>query len=175
MKTYLNREETNQIVSMMAVLQQIEGLRSSNGDKLKPIWDEWKSRDFITKEEGKNLKTAATFLGKFFKGVMSRLDKKEQEKVEKQLIKYDFRVIDDFTLKKIFRDASDRMKNAVIPRDQFEDLCIEIMEHNCKGCSKEWCNCRIYEIFEDNFVPEGGFDKENCKYSYDEFELRKKA
>ena len=48
----------------------------------------------------------------------------------------------------------------MVPRDQFEDLCIEIMEIKCKGCAKNWSDCRLHEIFTDNFVPEGGFDKE---------------
>jgi hypothetical protein len=171
MKTYLNREETNQVISLMAMIQQIEGVRSLTGSRLGPIWEEWKSRDFITKEEGKNLKTGVTFMKKFFASVIERLDQKERDKVMKQLMKYDFRIVDDFTLKKIFRDSTDRMKNAVVPRDQFEDICIQIMENNCKDCLKNWCDCRICKIFDDNFVPEGGFNKENCKFSYDKSDL----
>ena len=101
MKTYLNREETNSLVSILAVVQQLEGERGMSGPKMKALWDQWDERDFITKDEKKNLKTANTMLGKFFKSVMARLDVKERTKIQKQLLKYDFKVIDDYTLKKI--------------------------------------------------------------------------
>lgn len=152
----------------MAVSQQIEGIRSLTGKNSKPMWEDWKDREFLTKEEGKNIKTAHTFLIKFFSSVLARVNEKEKDIILKQLIKFDFKIVDDFTLKKIFRDTVDRMQNAVVPRVQFENWCCEIMDCNCKECKKHWNKCELYTVFEDNFVPESGYNLENCKYGYEE-------
>jgi hypothetical protein len=134
----------------------------------KPIWEDWKDRDFLTKEEGKNIKTAHTFMLKFVTGVLGRIDKKEHSKIMKKLEKFDFRIVDEYTWQKINRDATDRLKNAVVPREQFNNWCEEIMTCNCKECNKHWSECKLYEVFEDNFIPESGHDLENCKFRYNE-------
>lgn len=172
MKDYLNRDEKNQIVTLMAVAQQIEGIRTLTGKEGKPIWEAWKDRGFLTKDEGKSIKTAHTYLLKFFKSVLNRVNSREEGLILKQLAKFDFKIIDDFTINKIFRDITNRMQNAVVPRVQFENWCSEIMSCNCKGCQKHWDKCELYTVFEDNFVPEGGYNLENCKYSYDEVKRR---
>lgn len=150
----------------MAVSQQIEGLRTLAGNASRPIWEDWRERDFLTKEEGKNIKTAHTYLLKFINSVLGRISDKEKSVILKQMAKFDFKIVDDYTLQKLFRDMSDRMQNAAVPRREFEDWCCEIMECNCKNCYKHWDGCQLYKVFEDNFVPDGGYDLENCKYSY---------
>ncbi|MHC1681363.1 MAG: DUF5651 domain-containing protein [Clostridiaceae bacterium] len=171
MKDYLNRDEQNQIISMMALAQQIEGVRTMVGRTGKPIWEDWRNRDFLTKEEGKNIKTAHTFMLKFVNAVLGRIDKKEHSKIMKKLEKFDFRIVDEYTWQKINRDATDKLKNAVVPRKQFNDWCEQIMACNCKECKINWNECNLHEVFEENFIPESGFDHDNCKFSY--CEIRK--
>lgn len=155
----------------MAVSQQIEGLRTLEGKKGKPIWEDWKERNFLTKDEGKNIKMSHTYLLKFLKSVIERVNDKEKEIILKQMAKFDFKIVDDYTMQKIFRNMADRMQNAVVPRQQFEDWTCEVMECNCKNCHKHWGECNLYKVFQDNFIPESGYDLENCKYAYKENEL----
>lgn len=170
MKDYLNSDERNQVVSLLAMSQQIEGIRTMTGREHKPIWQDWKERGFLGKDEGKYIKTAHTYLLKFCSSVMERLDAKESAKIVKQLEKFDFRIVDDFTMKKIYRDINDRMQNAVVPRKQFDTWCEQIMECNCKNCGKHWGECELYKVFDENFTPESGYDKENCRFAYDKEE-----
>jgi hypothetical protein len=120
----------------------------------------------MSKPEHKYLKTSETYLRKFIESVYERLSPKEKQTLDKKLIKYDFKLIDDYTLKQIFRDTSDRMVNAVVPREQFDDWCEQIMSVKCNGCMKDWNTCKLFTVFDENFIPESGFDCSNCKYAY---------
>lgn len=166
MKDYLNREEKNFILSTLAVMQLMEGIRSITGERTAPIWDLWTERGNMTKEEKKNLKMAHTYLHKFSRSLIDRLSDKEQKTIYKQMIKYDFKLIDDFTTQKILRDMSDKMVNAVVPREDFNMWCEEIMHCNCKNCTKHHQECELYDMFENNLVPDGNFNCENCRYAY---------
>lgn len=168
MRDYLNANEKNQFMVIQSVVQLIDGLRNSgaNGPQISSMLEEWKKRNNMTKEEHKNLKTAETFLRKFLASVYERLSKKEQDLIKKKIVKFDFKLIDDYTLKQINRDIKDRFVNAVVPREQFNDWCSEIMHVKCNGCTKDWNTCELYTVFEDNFIPESGFDCANCKYAY---------
>lgn len=72
----------------------------------------------------------------------------------------------DYTLQKVYRDINDRMQYAVVPRGEFYKWCKEIMECNCKGCIKDWKECRLHRVFEDDFVPESTWNLNNCRYAY---------
>ncbi|MCM3763467.1 DUF5651 domain-containing protein [Neobacillus niacini] len=170
MRDYLNSIEKNQFLVMNSVLQMAIGIRNQgmDGPKLQTMREEWTKRDNMTKGEHKSLKMAETYLSKFIMSVYNRLSKKEQEQINKKLMKYDFKLVDDFTLQKVNRDIKDKIQNAVMPRQQFYDWCSEIMAVKCNGCTKDWNTCPLYEVFEDNFVPESGFDCTNCKFAYTE-------
>lgn len=154
------------MVTLMAVAQLMEGIRTLNCREGKPIWQDWKERNFLTSTEGKYIKMAHTYMLKFFEEVFKRIDETEKDKLLKQLIKFDIRIMDAFTLEKLDRDIKNRMINAAVPRQQFENWCEEIMLINCKDCTKDSCKCNLREIFEDNFVPDGGFTLPNCRYAY---------
>lgn len=174
-RNYLNRDEKNIMMSIMAVAQLIEGVRSLTGKERKPLWIDWKERNFLTKVESKYIKMAHTYMIKFFKEVMSRLDERENDTLLKQLIKFDFKIVDDFTIQKIFRGMGDKMVNAVVPRQQFENICEEIMLIKCKDCNKESKDCKLRIVFEDNFVPDGGFNLDSCRYAYNIVTLEKRT
>lgn len=168
MRDYLNSTEKNQFMVMNSVLQMVIGIRNMgvNGPKLKTMREEWMKRDNMTKEEHKSLKMAETYMSKFVMSVYNRLSPKEQEQFQKKLLKYDFKLIDDYTLKQVHRDIKDKMVNAIVPRQQFYDWCLDIMNMKCNGCTKDWNTCDLYQVFDNNFVPESGFDCTNCKYAY---------
>lgn len=168
MRDYLNSHETNQYMVLASVLQLMEGKRNTgvNGPKIGTMLEEWKTKDNLTKDEHRSLKTADTYLKKFIESVYDRLSPKEQKALDKRLRKFDFRLVDDFTLQKINRDVSDRMVNAVVPREQFNDWCEQIMNVQCNSCTKDCNICPLYEVFDNNFVPESSFNLSNCKYAY---------
>lgn len=169
MRDYLNSQEKNQFMVMNSVLQMALGIRNQgiDGPKLKTMREEWTKRGNMSKEEHKSLKMAETYLSKFIMSVYNRLSPKEKEQINKKLLKYDFKLVDDYTLKHVNRDVNDKLANAVMPRQQFYDWCVEIMDVKCNGCTKDWNTCELHTVFEDNFVPESGFNCKNCKFAYD--------
>lgn len=168
MRDYLNSSEKNQFLVLMSILQLIDGKRNNgiDGPKITPMLEEWTKKNNMTKEEHKNLKTAETYMTKFITSVYNRLSPKEQQIIDKKVMKFDFKLVDDFTLKQIFRDINDRMVNAAVPREQFHDWCKEIMNVKCNGCTKNWNECELHQVLDDNFIPESSFNLENCKYAY---------
>jgi hypothetical protein len=168
LKDYLNKFEHNQFMVMNSVLQSILGVDNLGVDspKIKSMREDWTKRGNLTKDEHKSLKTAETYMEKFIMSVYNRLSKKEQEKINKKLFKYSFKLVDDYTMQQVNRDIKDKMQYAVMHRQQFYDWCVDIMEVKCNGCTKDWNICELYNVFDNNFVPESGFDCTNCKYAY---------
>lgn len=168
MRDYLNATEKNQLMSLQAVLQMLEGVRNggTNGPKMGTILEQWSKSNNITKEEHKNLKSAETFLRKFLVSVYDRLSPKEQETFKKKLMKYDFKLVDDYTLKQVFRDITDRYTTAAVPRNQFNKWTEEIMCVKCQGCMKDGNTCELRTVFDENFIPESGWNLPNCKFAY---------
>jgi len=168
MRDYLNSTEKTQFMVLQSIVQMMNGLRNAgvDGPKISSMLEDWSKRGNMTKDEHKNLKTAETYMRKFLASVYGRLSKKEQEVIKKKLIKFDFKLVDDYTLTQINRDINDKITNATMKRQQFYDWCSEIMDVKCNGCTKNWNECQLHEVFEDNFVPESGFNCANCKYAY---------
>lgn len=168
MRDYLNANERNQFMVLQSIVQMMDGLRNSGveGPKISSMLEEWKTRGNLTKDEHRNLKTSETYLRKFLSSVYDRLGQKEQEVIMKKINKFDFKLIDDYTLKQLDRDIQNKVANAVMPRQQFYDWCSEIMDVKCNGCTKDWQTCELHHMFENNLVPESGFDCANCKFAY---------
>jgi hypothetical protein len=168
MRDYLNSTEKNQFMVLQSIVQLMDGLKNSgvDGPKISSMLEEWKNKNNLTKEEHKNLKTSETYLRKFLASVYERLSSKEQDVIKKRVTKFGFKLIDDFTLQQLNRDMKDKLQYAVMPRQQFYDWCVDIMEVKCNGCTKDWNTCDLYQVFENNFVPESGFDCTNCKFAY---------
>lgn len=168
MKDYLNADEKNQIMVFMSILQIMSGNRGINGPKLITVLEDWNKRGNLTKDEHKSLKFAETYLTKFCKSVYDRLNDKEKVQIDKRLQKFDFRLVDDYTMQKIQRNINNHMENAAVPRQQFYKWCEEIMDCNCKGCTKDWKDCELHQVFDENFIPESTWYLDNCKYAYGE-------
>jgi hypothetical protein len=169
MRDYLNSFEKNQFMVLISILQLMDGTRNNSGvdgPKIGTMLQEWTSRNNMTKHEHKSLKMSETYLKKFVSSVYDRLSPKEQQVIDKKILKFDFKLVDDFTLKQVMRDIKDKMNHAVMPRQQFYDWTCEIMQVKCNGCTKDWNTCDLHQVFHNNFVPESGFDCANCKYAY---------
>jgi hypothetical protein len=168
-RDYLNSNEKNQFMVLQSITQMIDGLRNVgiDGPKIENMLEQWTKSNNMTKEEHKNLKTSETYLRKFLASVYERLSQKEQDIIKKKIMKFDFKLVDDFTLKQVNRDIKDRFINAAVPREQFYKWTEDIMCVKCNGCTRDGNTCELNQVFEDNFVPESGFDLPNCKFAYE--------
>ncbi|WIF95146.1 DUF5651 domain-containing protein [Caminicella sporogenes] len=164
MKDYLNAEELNDFLLIATVLQTVSKIRKG-----------WSSRNNLTKEEHKNLKYAETYLEKFLTQLVSRLSAKEQRKIENRAKEFELKIIDKYTLQRMKGQWEEELKVAHLKREEFEDWCEQIMEIHCKHCKKHHDSCNLYDVFVNNFVPESGWNLENCRYAYRKPKVRKKV
>jgi len=162
MKDYLNAQEMNDVMLIGILL-----------DKTVVIREEWDKRGNLTKEEHKTLKTAQTYLIKFYNSLISRLNTKEVKKMMKRTSDFELKIIDKYTLRRLQGTWQEEMKIAHVDREEFEDFCDQIMQIKCKGCKKHFSQCILYDIFYNNFVPESGWNLENCRYAYTEISSKK--
>ncbi len=153
-----------------AFIQMLNGERNLSGKVTNELWTEWEERGMITPSMKKNIKLVRTYLNKFCYEVEENLNDYENEKLKKQLMKFDYKLVDDFTLKKLMRDISDHMKYAVIEREKLEDTLEIIVEVNCVGCIKEYKSCSIHKMLDDIMVPYCS-EQNNCPYAVDLSEL----
>ena len=169
MKDYLSAEERNQIMVIGSILGSFDNCKNVGVDapKIVDIAQQWDNRGNITTEERRSLRTAHTYLQKFFKSVVERMCDKEQKVLYKKLSNYDFRLLDDFTFNRVCNDMSDKIKFVAIDREDFGKWCEEIMHVNCKGCDKNHSECQLHKIFDENFIPENDWGLDNCRYAYD--------
>lgn len=174
-KDYLSAQEINDLMILGTLLDTtaaIIGVGNYTNPTSQKIRKSWKDRNFLTKDEHRFLKTAETNMTKFYESVIYRLNPEEVKKIYKRSANFNFRILDEFTLKKINRDYSDRMKMAGVPREMFENWCEEILQVKCKNCTEHWNNCKLHEVFDDNLVPESGWCLDNCKYAYTKIEKK---
>ena len=176
-RDYLTAEEKNFYMISKAFLQYCDGLRSLNpSDGCNKVWEDWKSRGMLTGEMQGNLKRVYTYLRKFCYELEVNLSKTEQEILKKRIDKFDYKLIDDYTVKKLLRDVSNNMKYAVIERDKFEPIIQDIAAVRCVGCTCNYEKCPLFKMLDDINVP---YVKEepNCPYAcnlsdYTEEELK---
>lgn len=167
LKDYLNAQEKNQFLVLLSILQNFNGERSlgiKNPAEIETMIEGWGSRNNLTKGESKALKFIRTYLFKFCESVYNRLCDRDKIDIDKRLQKYDFRLVDDFTLKKVNK----QLFNQVLENEQYRLFCEEIMAQKCKGCCDDHKECKLYDLFEGNLVPESTHDLINCKYAYQE-------
>lgn len=165
-RDYLNSEEKNFYMVAKAFIQTIEGERSLENRRTKEVWEEWSKRGMATKEMSKNLKLVRTYLKKFCYEVEENLSDQELKKLNKQLMKFDYKLVDDYTLKKLMRDINDNLKYIVLERDKFIDIIEDIAQVRCVGCTDDYKTCVIHKALDDMNTPYGG-EQSNCPYAAD--------
>lgn len=161
---YLNVEEKNFYFIAKAFIQYIEGERNLENKRTNEIWVEWGKRGMITSDMSKNLKLTRTYLKKFCYELEEHLDENEKKRLAKQVMKFDYRLIDDYTLKKLFRDMEDRYKYVSIEREKFIDVIEDIAQVRCVGCIDDYKTCVIHKALEDINTPYLG-EEPNCPYA----------
>ncbi|MGL5153104.1 MAG: DUF5651 domain-containing protein [Clostridium sp.] len=171
-RTYLTAEEKNFYMISKAFIQYLDGTRNLENKVRDTVWTEWASRGMITPAMQKNLKLVKTYLYKFCNELEENLNAAEIERLRKQVNKFDYKLIDDYTVKKMLRDVSDNIKYAVMERDKFQNIMVDIAEVRCVGCKKGYVGCEIHDILEDIGTPYVG-EQPNCPYACDLSELDK--
>jgi hypothetical protein len=149
-----------------AFIQMLNRERNLNGKITNELWTEWEERGMITPSMKKHIKLVRTYLNKFCYELEENLNGYENEKLKKQLRKFDYKIIDDFTLKKLMRNIKDNMRYAVIEREKFEDTLEMIVEVNCVGCTKDYNDCPIHKMLDDIMVTYCS-EESNCPYAVD--------
>ena len=149
-----------------AFIQTIEGQRNLDNKITSDIWVEWSKRGMITPGMQKNLKLVHTYLKKFCYELEENLNSHELSKLNKQLMKFEYKLLDDYTVKKLLRDVNDHIKYAVIEREKLEDVLVDIAEVRCVGCKCDYRECAIYKLLDDISTPYLG-EEPNCPYAAD--------
>lgn len=165
-REYLNAEEKNFYMISKAFIQTIDGQRNLNGRITEEIWSEWEKRGMITPNMKKNLKLVRTYLKKFCYEIEENLNEVELKKLNKQIMKFDYKLIDDYTVRKLMRDINDNMRYIVIERDKFLDVLEDVAAVRCVGCNDDYKTCSIYKALDDISTPYLG-EKVNCPYAAD--------
>lgn len=165
-REYLTNEEKNFYLISKAYVQSIEGQRNLDNKISDEVWIEWKKRGMMTPVMQKYLKLVHTYLKKFCYELEENLNSHERIKLNKQFMKFDYKVIDDYSVKKIMRDLNDHIQYAIIEREKFEDVLEDIAEVRCVGCEKDYRKCPIYSLLDDISTPYCG-EQPNCPYAAD--------
>lgn len=163
-REYLNAEEKNVYLISKAFIQLLNGERNLKGKITNEVWVEWGKRGMMTPSMQKNIKLVKTYLNKFCYEIEENLNEKENKKLAKQLEKFDYKLIDDYTVTKLMRDINNNIKYAVIEREKFNDVLEEIAAVRCVGCTTDYRECAIYKLLDDICTPYCG-EEPNCPYS----------
>lgn len=163
---YLNAEEKNFYMVSKMFIKMINGESTLNNKITNELWIEWKKRGMITPFMQKNIKLVKSYLVKFCDDIEENIDEAEKRRLEKQLSSFAFRLIDDYTVKKLVRDVEDRYKYVIMKREKFIPIIEELAEIRCVGCTEDYKSCSLYKAFDD--INLGRVDEEsNCPYAVD--------
>lgn len=157
-KDYLNADETNEFLISRYMYESV----------IKKILKDWGDRKNLTKDEAKYLKFAKTYLTKFDNAVAGRLGNKEVDKFNKRLEDFQFVIMDSITKRRLEGNWSKELEVVKLPREEFEDLCEQLMVIHCKDCKKKCNDCKMHELFYNNFVEESTWRLPNCRYAYND-------
>lgn len=165
-RSYLNTEETNMYMLSKSFIQVINGERNMNNKTTNEIWVEWDKRGMITPEMKKNIKLVRTYLSKFCYEIEDNVDERELKRLNKKIENFDYRLVDDYTLKKIFKDIEDRSRYFVIDKEKLYPILAELMEVSCVSCKKDYKSCDLYNMFDDLLINKVN-ECSNCPYACD--------
>lgn len=172
-RNYLNKNEHNELFTLLSVVKLIEGEAGYSTVPGKAMWDSWQEKGMMTKDQAKNLKLANTYLSKFVSSIINdNLDVAEKSNLISKSRKFDFRLIDDYTLVKI-QNMLNSVTGRYVEGDLLDEFVCNTMDEKCKGCAiEDRSTCTFRTFLEDNFIPpfsEMGAEKvpgNNCEYSY---------
>ena len=163
---YFSSQELNTYLVLNSIIQMLDGRRTIDNKKHEQFWKELEHKGMITAEEKKNLKSSYTFLKKYLESAYNNLDKPTQNKIDKQADKFDFRLVDDYTFKRIIRDISKEMDYAKIKRKDFEEILEDVAEIKCVGCTQDYKECSLFKVM-DQCLLKYGEGTGKCPYAAD--------
>ena len=163
---YFSLQELNTYLVLNSIIQMLYGRRTTDNKKHEQFWKELEDKGMITAEEKKNLKSSYTFLKKYLESAYNNLDKPTQNKIDKQADKFDFRLVDDYTFKRIIRDISKEMDYAKIKRKDFEEILEDVAEIKCVGCTQDYKECSLFKVM-DQCLLKYGEGTGKCPYAAD--------
>ena len=152
-RAYLTSEEKNFYMISKAYVQYCDGLRGLDVHTNNPVWEDWKDRGMLTGTMQKNIKMTYTYLKKFCYELEENLSATEMERLNKQLNKFDYKLVDDFTVKKLLRDIGNNIKYAVIEREKLEPVLQDIAAVRCVGCTANYEKCPLYKMLDVISIP----------------------
>lgn len=162
---YLRANEENLLMMLMTLGQLLDGTRSLDDKNDGASWDVMEKAGIITKEQKKNLKMATTYIKKFTSDLVeNNLDYKEKAKLLRKAAKWNFRIVDDYQLKKL--DKIYGKKDRGVSEEWFIELIDSSLFANCKGCTKDRTECKLRDFYDDNLIPRVTESCDNCEYSY---------
>lgn len=165
---YLNSEEKNFYMVAKSFVELLSGFKSFGGklEIKEEVWEQWGKRGMITPSMKKNIKMVKTYLRKFIIELEENLDTEQLKRLNKMFANFEYRLIDDYTVKKLYRDINNK-EYVSMKKELFEELVIEVSEIRCVGCNRcDYDKCEIYNALEDvnmAFVSE----MPNCPYACD--------
>ena len=163
---YFSSQELNTYLVLNSIIQMLDGRRTIDNKKHEQFWKELEDKGMITAEEKKNLKSSYTFLKKYLESAYNNLDQPTQNKIDKQADKFDFRLVDDYTFKRIIRDISKEMDYAKIKRKDFEEILEDVAEIKCVGCTQDYKECSLFKVM-DQCLLKYGEGTGKCPYAAD--------
>lgn len=163
-RRYLNATEKNFYLVAEAFIQMINGQRNFDNKVSDTVWEEWKKHGMITPSMQKDLKLTKTYLFKFCDELRSYLDKEQLYKLDKQLMNFDYRIVDDYSFQKLLRDINDHYQYVVMKRDAFVDILEDVAQVRCVNCQKDYKSCPLYKALDDIGTPYCG-EEPNCPYA----------
>lgn len=155
LKDYLNRPEEEKMI-WLAITHS----------RLMVDKQEFGQTGAITKDEHKYLSMVETYLDKFLTSYLGRLSTKDLQRLNKRIVNYDIRVMDRYTLNRVEGKLKDDLEVTHLTRDEFEDLCDGLLITHCNNCTKDHSECKLYDVFMNNFVPDAGYNLPNCIFAY---------
>lgn len=156
MKTYLSAKEMNDLLFTFQMSVEIADMIEN-----------WDQRGNLTKSERKNLKTSCTFANKAIKEVLERMDPKVQEQFIKRTVRAinePIRIVDKWTLDRVFGQFETEYEVVKIERNKFEKIAFLGMKANCEDCSRHFSVCELHDLLVENLVPTAE-QLTNCPYA----------
>lgn len=162
-RQYLSSEEENLFMMMASLSMHINGKTEVRKNFMQAL----EERGMLTKETKRELKMMNTYLNKYLQHTFDMLDETTQIRLKKRLAKFNYKIIDDYQLKRILKSVQEQMKNVTITRSTFEDLIEDIAEVRCKNCTNSYKDCEVYKAMYDALLDAPGL-LPNCPYAWND-------
>lgn len=137
---------------------------------------EWEKANNLTEAEKRALEDIQEASDRFVNLLHSRLSEKSINELNKRVSRFEFKIPDQVQWERIFRKMGEALESAVMPREDYEDWCEQIMAITCYQCTKCHQDCRLHDVFYENLTPEPvKCALPNCRYAYDNNEPQTKV